>query len=450
MDVVVEQIRSEDRAPERTVETVTPVVRAAPRLRWLVGPPAVVVVAMLAAALWWAGAGDDDEHGLLVRDEGGGVALLDETTGEVAFQLDDAVPTPDRSALLTTRAAGDETILESRDARTGLVTGSTTLEGALHVRSISPRGGAVVLMPGAPGDDLYEPEPRTATDLTVAFLDDRPAQEFHLDGNIEPEMLSLDETTLFVLEFSPPMAPASYSVRKLDLATGEVTDTDSIQVDLTAKMAGRARAQAMHPDGTFLYTLYTLPSDQPIHDIEVGDDAERFAFVHVISLDEKWSHCVLLPIPFGTTDEATIGMAVSPDGERVLIADPAIGRIAEMDTDTLEVTDVHRVEQLRDSGQRAVLAVAGDGAVYASTGSIVLELDPETLQAVRASTVDAVVTGMSTTDSVLRIAKGGQVVLVDRDSFDEIGVVGGPGRGTVDLLGPPGGSVVEFPLECAC
>lgn len=438
------------RPPEGRLESVQPVVRSAPRINRAIGVLTVLALGAVVVVTWWSSVAGSQDDGLLVRNQDGSISLLDESSGDVAYEVDDAVPTPDRSSLLTTDQNGGNTVLQSRDARTGAVTGSTELDGELHVRSISPSGGAVVLMPGPRSTDLYAPEPRTSTDLTVAFLDDRPAHRMRLAGNIEPEMLSLDETTLFVLEFTPPRAPTSYSVRKIDLASGEITDTDSIQVDLTRKMAGRARAQAMHPDGRFLYTLYTLPADQPIHDVEVGEDAERFAFVHVISLEDEWSHCVFLPIPFGTTDEATIGMTISPDGRRVLIGDPAIGQIAEMDAESLEVAAVHHVEQLRDTGQRVVLAVADNGAVYASTGHVVLELDPDTLQVLRAMSVDAAVTGLSTTGSTLRIARGGQVVLVDRSSHREIGVIGPRGRGTVDLLGPPGGSVVEFPLECAC
>ena len=411
----------------------------------------VALVVVLAATGWAATRGSAaEESGLLVRNEDGSISLLDSDSGETLFDLDDAVPTPDLSSLLTTRRQGDGTVLESRDARSGEVTGSTQLDGDLSVRSISPEGGAVVLMPGRPNGGLYDPEPRGSTELTVAYLDDRPAQEFTLDGNIEPEMLSLDETTLFVLDFAPPMDPTSYSVRMLDLATGVVTDTDSIQVDLTSKMAGKARAQALHPDGTFLYTLYTLPQDQPVHEGEVAEDAERFAFVHVISLDEKWSFCIFLPVPFGTTDEAAIGITVSPDGERVLVADPAIGQIAEIDTETMEVTEVHPVEQLRDTGAKAVVAVAGDGAVYASAGNVVVELHPDTFDVVSAWGAPSAVTGLSTTDETVRVASGGSVTLIDRATGLETGVIDGHGRGTVDLLGPPQGNVVGFPLECAC
>jgi hypothetical protein len=410
----------------------------------------VAAVVLTTTVTAWAMNGGDVDRAVLVRNADTSISLLDPETGTTRFDLEDAFPTPDRSTLLTTRPRGDDTVLQSRDARTGAVTGSTTLEGTLHVRSVSPGGGAVVLMPGRRGANLYDPEPKTSTELTVAFLDDRPARSFRLHGNIEPEMLSLDETTLFVLDFVPPMDPTSYSVRKLDLASGEVTDTHSSQVDLDPKMAGTPRAQVLHPDGTFLYTLYTLPADQPIHDIEVEGDAERFAFVHVISLEEKWSHCIFLPVPFGTTDEATIGMAVAPDGDTVVVGDPAIGQIAEIDARRLEVTAVHEVEQLRDTGERAVLALARSGPVYASTGHTVLELDRNTFDVVWAWSSQDVVTGLSVTDSEVRVAGGGVVTLLDRSTRSETGVIRGSGRGTVDLLGPPQGAVVEFPLECAC
>ena len=434
---------------DRAVETVTTVVNGARRRGVAVF---VVAAALLLTSTVWVAmrSGAEEQSGVLVRNGDGSISLLDAETGTTVFNLDDAFPTPNLSSLLTTRPWGQNTVLQSRDARTGEVTGSTELDGQLHVRSISPSGGAVVLMPGRRGAGLYEPQPRTSTEITVAYLDDRPARQFTLDGNLEPEMLSLDESTLFVLDFVPPTAPTNYYVRKVDLATGAVTDTDSIQVDLTSKMAGRARAQVMHPDGTFLYTVYTLPWDRPIHDIAVSEDAERFAFVHVISLEDKWSHCVFLPIPFGTTDEATLGMAVSPDGTRVLVADPAIGRIAELDTGSLTVSAVHPVPQLRDTGARAVVAIATDGTVFASSGNVVLELSPDDFQVVSAWGGPGVVTGLSVSDSVLRVASGGVVTLLDRASGTETGVIRGSGRGTVDLLGPPQGNVVEFPLECAC
>lgn len=408
-----------------------------------------LVALVISAVLGWALLRSQGEEDLLVRNGDGSIALLDPGSGEAKFEVSNATPAPDRSMLFTTRSVGESTVLESRDARSGAVTGSTTLAGDLAVRSVSPAGGAVVLMPGEPGPNLYEPEPRTSTEVTVAFVDDRPSLEFELDGNIEPEMLSLDEQTLFILQFEPAMDPTSYSVRKLDLASGGVTDTDSIQVDLNSKMAGRARAQVLHPEGKFLYTLYTLPADSPVHEGAIAEGNERFAFVHVISLEEKWSFCIFLPVPFGITDEADVAMAVSPDGSRLMVVDPAIGQLAEIDTAEMTVTSLHDAPRLVP-GEPARLAVAGDDTVFTASGSVVMELDRDTFQPMYAWSQDRPVTAVSVTDDELRIADGRSVVRIDRSSRLETGVIGQTKDGTVELLGPPQGSVTEFPLECAC
>ena len=325
---------------------------------------------------------------------------------------------------------------------TGERTGSTTLGGAsLHVRTVSPRGGAVALMPGERGDGLYSPVPRERTSLTVSYTDERPAQVFELEGNFEPEMFSLDETALFLIQFDPATEPSGYFVRMLDLATGEVTDTGAPQVDLNPMMRGKARAQVLHPDGTHLYTLYTLPE---------GED--RSAFIHVIQLDEKWSYCIFLPEPLGSGDESTVGMGVSPDGSTVYVADPGTSTIARVDAVGLEVIDVVPVEKLRDRDTKAAVAVAPDGTVYAATGSVVLELAAETLEPVHAWSRHTLVTALAVSGSggELRVGGNGEVALVDRATRQETGVLRAPGRGTVTLLGPPRGSVTEFPLECAC
>lgn len=389
------------------------------------------------------------EEDLLVRNGDGSISLVEPDTGELRFSVENATPAPDRSTLFTTRPFGDSTILESRDARSGMVTGKTTLDGDLAVRSVSPAGGAVVLMPGEAGPNLYEPEPRTSTEITVAFVDERPPLEFELDGNLEPEVLSLDEETLFVLDFEPALDPVSYSVRKLDLASGEVTDTDSIQVDLNSKMAGRARAQVLHPDGTFLYTLYTLPADSPVHEGAESPGNERFAFVHVISLEDKWSFCIFLPVPFGVVGEADVSMAVSPDGSDLMVLDPAVGQLAEIDTAEMTVQSLKNVPQMIPD-EPSHIAIASDDTVFTASGSIVTELEAGSLLPVFAWSQSRAVTALSVSDRELRIADGRSVVLVDRSTRAETGVIGLSRNGTVELLGPPQGSVTEFPLECAC
>lgn len=408
----------------------------------------------IVAAAGWLAVGDDPaDDRLLVADESGAISLLDPDTGEALFEVSGATVTPNRSALLTTETAGGHTVLQSRDPVTGVVTGSTTLDGDdLTVRTVSPEGQAVALLPGERGEGIYEPQPREHTSITVSYLDDRPARTYELPGNIEPEMFSYDETGLYVLEFVPPMAPDSYYVRRLDLATAAMTDTGAPQVGLNPKMRGRARASVLHPAGDQLFTLYTLPqTGEPVFD-PAAPDEPLHAFIHVIDLKEDWSFCTFLPEPIGTVDEATVGMGISPDGDEVIVADPSTSTLARVDTEELTVVESLHVEQLRDNDAKAAVAIAEDGAVYVGSGPMLLELGRPALQATRVWAQDAPISGLSVSasDDELRVGGGGAITIIDRSNGLEAAVLRAPGRGTVTLLGPPRGSVTEFPLECAC
>ena len=388
---------------------------------------AVVVMAVASGAGAWLatreGAADDR---LLVSDGSGTISLLDPETGEALFEVPGATATPDRSALLTTATTGDHTVLESRDPVTGLVTGSTTLDnGGLTVRTVSPEGEAVALMPGPEGAGIYEPQARERTSLTVSYLDDRPSRTYDLPGNIEPEMFSFDETGLFVLEFVPPMAPDSYYVRRLDLATEAMTDTGAPQVGLNPKMRGRARASVLHPRGDQLFTLYTLPqTGEPVFDPAHGDEPLH-AFIHTINLKENWSFCTFLPEPIGTVDEATVGMGISPSGDEVIVVDPSTSTMARVDTSELTVVESLHIDKLRDADAKAAVAVTKDGAVYVGSGPMLLELTRPALQATRVWSQDSDISGLSVSASggELRVGGGGAITLIERTTGQRDGRV---------------------------
>ena len=337
------------------------------------------------------------------------------------------------------------------------MTGTTPIPERREVRVVSADGDAVVLMAPRPaGHKLYEPEVRSMTELTIAFTDERLPVDFELDGNFEPETLSVDESTLFLLQFWPALEPDRYFVRQLDLATGEVSDVATPQVELQPEMRGVAREQVIHPDGRFLYTLYTLPAGAaPVHDVDAdpGSDTDRWAFVHVLSLDEGWSFCIFLPVPIGTGDEATVGLGMDPTGAELTVVDPSTQTVARIDTESMEVTDVRSVPELRATErERAQIAVTDDGTTYVSNGWSIVELVGDELTLTAAWAHDRRVSGLSTSPdgSQLRFGRDGSVVLFDRASGREVGQLRGPGGGDLSLLGPPSGAVTEIPLECAC
>lgn len=425
----------------------------AARSRWRSRPRSVMIgiasVVVLVVGVV-AGTGGAADPRLLVVDADGAVSLIDAVTGETGYTVAGATPTPDRSTLLTTSTAAGGTELTTRDAANGQVTGRTSLPvDDLTVRTVSPDGGAVALLPGDPGPGLYDPEPRERTSITVAYTDQRPARTYDLKGNIEPEIFSLDEDALFVLSFVPPSAPDGYLVQRLDLLTGELTDTGAPQADLNPRMSGRARAQALHPDGTHLYTLYTTRSDEPVVDPDGEED--RWAFIHVIDLEEQTSFCIFLQRPVGTGDEAAIGFGIAPDGRWLYVADSSTSTLTRVDAIALTAEAPRHLEQLRPSDDAAAVAVARDGTVYVATGTVLLEVDAASLEPIEAwsfhpDTVD----GLAAVDEQLRVAVDGQVILIDRATGAEEGVIRAPAGGQLQLLGPPAGQAMRFPVECAC
>ena len=140
--------------------------------RWY-AVPAVVALVVGAIALLAAAQSDSTESDprLLVIDEEGTVSLVDPATGRADFGVPGAIPSGDRSRLVTAEQDVERTVVQGLDARTGAVVAEVEVEGHLAIRAVAPRGGSVALMAHRPtGAGPYEPEPRSSTDITVADL----------------------------------------------------------------------------------------------------------------------------------------------------------------------------------------------------------------------------------------------------------------------------------------
>lgn len=423
---------------------------------------AVVAAAIGVTALvfgpWGASASESDS--LLVVDAAGTVQLIDTASGEARFRVDDAVVSQDRSSLFNTREGVASTHIESRDPRTGAVTGVTTVAADLEIRAVSPLAGAIALAEERPDDlGLYEPIPRERTSITVAYTDESPSRTFDLEGNYEVETFSYDESVLYLLEFQPPLEPTYYIVRELDLETGLVDGVKTPQVELQPEMRGIARAQQVDPDGRRLYTLYSIPGDEaPVHDVTDAEDSERWAFVHVLDLELGIDICIFLPAPMGERAEQTVGLGLSPDGSTLWVVDPSTSHAARIDTETLEITDIHVLPELNGDFERAKVAVADDGTLYVALGPAIHAFDPATLERSAvwvsrndsAHAVDVDDIAVSSNNALLQFVAGGRIVLISRETGLELAQLRGPNGEELRILGPPTGAATQIPLECAC
>ena len=392
------------------------------------------------------------------------VVSVDVDRAEVAVSARRAVGSIDGRLLFQTvpDPGGRGASLVARDARTGDEQWRQAVEAGLSPIVASQDGDAVVLAGIVEGSSASGyPAPRTETELSIAR---RGAEvEAHtLRGNYEPEAFSQDGDRLYLIKYVPAEAPTGYQVRQLDLATGEVSGVESVDIRPGAIMGGSARGRVMAPDGSRLYTRYSVPAGVPdgLH----GTDTERGrAFIHILDLEEGWAHCLLLPDPIGVDTMASGPIAISPDGATLAVVDPGFdglsygGRsaVVTVETDTLMVGPVH--EELGPRWPTAA-AVGVDGTVYvAGSGG---RGQP------RVDVVDAeagtVLRGWTTRTGVQAMSAqpGGSLLLAEPERARVVvlhpGREGGrsiplPGDGLV-AVGPAG---ITLPdprdvLECAC
>lgn len=370
-----------------------------------------------------------------------GLTAIRANSGAIAYRTGPATQSPSGSVLYRTEPLGSDTRVVGLDGDGGEVRSRHLVSGSMDVRAVGPGGRYVVLAPARPpGINRYAPVPKDHSTVAVLATDDGSVRSVELKGNYEPEALSSDGTAVFVVEFTPPMEPDRYRVRRLDLRTRAVEDVFSPDKELQQDMRGSARRQVMAGDGRRLYTLYNL----------VDGDGNRRAFVHVLDLQDQWAHCIDLPAALGTSPEDALALALDAGGRRLFVLDSGVAKMAEVDTSELSVARTAALPpEIRATGP--LLAATGDGHLYAATGRTVVAFDPETGHPLRRFDLPP---GTTAVDLVLG---GGSGVYVS--SGDALWRVGSSGSSTPQRVPLPEGTRVAHPargagnrfsFQCAC
>lgn len=369
-----------------------------------------------------------------------GISVLAAGAGSEA-PVTEGVPSSDWSSVVTADAYRIATHVEARDARSGDPLWKQSIEGPkLDVRVVSREAEMVALTPR--GNHYLQG--RTQTTLVVTGRD-VPPRTIRLDGNYEPEAFSNDGGSVFLLQYLPPENPDSYRVRRLDLATEKVLGVYSVDAELQERMQGTARIQAMSPDGTYLYTLYTTGG---------GRLGPRRAFVHVLNLDELWAHCIDLPAEFGQLREPEVALTVRPDSKRLYVNDVDSGAMAEVDTQSLEILQTSEAPVMT-SGYTPRGVHDGDHTLYLARGPFLSAIDTETLEETRTWTMDVKIRGVqvSADASKVYVALMSRVVTLDALTGEELDRNDPPGVGRIHRMGPVMRSIQQSPLSkvtCAC
>jgi len=369
-----------------------------------------------------------------------GITLVNALPEPVAVPFSGGVPSLDWSAVARGTYRGGETHVIAFDTSTGQLMWSRDVPGRFEVKVAS--AGARFVALGPRSADTGYPAGRASTELVILGEGAEP-RTIELDGNYAPEAFSTDGETLFVVEYLPALRPTSYRVRQLDLLTGEVGGVYTVDAELQESMQGTARIQAASPDGTRLYTLYSLDD---------GLGASR-TFVHVLSLDEKWAHCVDLPSSFGNAAQQGVALSVSQDGSRVYVADAATGSLAEIDTRALTVSRSATVD-FGSPRVPAYAAPAPDGTLYLASGDRLLAVDHATLSASRTWEMLGRITGIQVGEGTGRLYVGlrDRIEVFDTASGDRLEELNPDDIGAIDQLGQSTRTLEEeqTSVSCAC
>jgi hypothetical protein len=225
--------------------------------------------------------------------------------------------------------------------------------------------------------------------------------------------------------------------------TIELGGVYSVDADLQEAMQGTARVQAASPDGSRLYTLYTLRDA----------DGSRHAFVHVLSLDEEWAHCIDLPPSFAVGSERSIALTVAPDGKRLYVADASTGSVAEVDTASLVVARTASVP-FGTEGGAGHAATGPDGTVYLAKGSGLVAVNGSTLTRRALWNMDQRITGLQVGSGPNRLYVGlrDEIAILDPQAGTTVGALDPSAIGIIDQLRESTRPLEEqrTDIQCAC
>ena len=379
---------------------------------------------------------------MLFLQTSSGVAIVEAGAGSASYSGTAAVPSSDWSTVVQTTLVQEQraprsTRIDAVNPATGRIQWERTLPGKLRVKVVSGDGNLVALA------DRREPNYLSGRRHTrLLIVDGRTdiTRTIEVAKNLEPEAFSTDGRSLFVLLYTPWNAPTNYQVRRLDLTTQRLMEVYTPDAHLQERMRGTARIQAMSPDGSRLYTLYTLGRGKNAH-----------AFIHTLDLDELWAHCIDLPHEFARANEFSTDISVSADGEHLYVADSAAGAVAEIDTRQLAITETATVDFGR--GYPTHVLSAEGGGLYLTSGRNLTSLDPATLLETRSRKMDQRITGVQSGSGGRKLYVGlrKRIEVIDPTDGSMLATLDPPGVGRLGLMGRGSRVLTNYQyLSCAC
>jgi hypothetical protein len=326
----------------------------------------------------------DDERGtdrLLVHTRSG-LEVVDAASKTIITRAPRSVVSPDASRLFSVSGRGDAARVATLDSTTGRELAAAAAPGGLRPGVASADGALLAFAPPhEEGVTPWLPRGKRRTRIAVVGTDgSREPATYDLKGNFELEGFSTSGSQLFLLEYMPAMNPTHYELRRLLLDSGKVRQISGRKQNAPGRMRGTGRIAAFSPSGHELYTLYTQQGPNYAHGSPTHEPGRSYAFVHLLNLEGGWTHCIDLRAPFGTGRVTTHAMALSPDGDRLFVADPSSGGLAVISPRETKVLKSVTLDLRAMTKGRASAAAGRDGTLYLAGGKQILVIDGGTLE----------------------------------------------------------------------
>jgi hypothetical protein len=362
-----------------------------------------------------------------------GLEAVSTAAGSAATTFPGGILSPRSDVLVSTEQSGNSTTLRRFDL-TGKELGHAQVSGVVAARVISPSGRLVAATESeVAGASPYVPVGRSRTRVAVADAAGR-VREYDLRGNFEPEAFSTDDGQLFMLEYIPALAPTRYRVRRLFLHNGLVRRIGRLKTAAPNQMQGTGRTQVYSPYGNELYTLYTQ-QEHAGHEEEViqGENA----FVHLLNLDDGWTHCIDLPSSFGSGRATASAIAITPDGSHLFVVDWTNGVVADAEPAKQKVTRSESIDF--GSPDEQTFARANATRLYVAGGSEIVIVDSGDLSEIDRWSMDEEITGFTMNDdgNRLYVAVAGRVDVIDTATGAVVRTVETPGVLGLAHVEPP-------------
>lgn len=144
-----------------------------------------------------------------------------------------------------------------------------------------------------------------------------------LRGSYAFDALAPDGSTLYVIQYTSSQDANRYRVRAYDLDRGRLLAGAVVDKREPAEaMQGAPMTRVTSSDGRWVYTLYTRPSGGP--------------FIHALDAQQRAAVCIDLPWK-NVAPGALQGVRMAISGHGIVLTQPAVGRLATVDTRTFSV-----------------------------------------------------------------------------------------------------------------